>query len=114
MNHKKVMVAVTTAALVGISSPAIAAELSNGNGQSCGTAVGVYHFVNNQTGGAAPGLLTATFSDGTVWTVAPSKVLRSVQHFYVESRGTLVSASTGSLPGRLVLSDYTCGAPPKK
>lgn len=114
MQHKKILIAVSTAVLVGINSPAIAAELSNGSGQSCGDGVGVWHFVNNQTGGAAAGQLTATFSDGSVWKVGPSKVLGSVQHFYVESAGTLVSASTGSLPGRLVLSDFTCDDPKKK
>lgn len=113
MKHKKILVAVVTAAFVGISSPAIAAELSNANGQSCGDGVGVWHFVNNQTGGAGAGILSATFTDGTVWNVAPSKVLSSVQHFYVESTGTLISAST-NLPGRLVLSDFTCDDTEKK
>lgn len=108
MRNRKLWVTGATMALVGISSPAVAAELSNGSGQSCGDAIGVWHFVNNQTGGAAAGTLTATFSDGTTWTVGPSATNRNVQHFYVESAGTLVSASTGSLPGRLVLSDYSC------
>jgi hypothetical protein len=90
-----------------VSSPAVAAELSNAHGQTC-EHVGVWHFVNNQTDGAAPGILSATFSDGVVWAMAPSKVTRSTQHFYVESSGTLVTASTGALPGRLVLSDYSC------
>jgi hypothetical protein len=113
MKHKKILVAVVTAAFVGISSPAIAAELSNGSGQSCGDSVGVWHFVNNQTGGAAAGTLTAEFSDGTVWTVEASKVNASNQHFYVESTGTLLSAET-NLPGRLVLSDFTCDDSKKK
>jgi hypothetical protein len=108
MRHKKYWVAGTVIALAAVSSPAVAAELSNGNGQSCGDAIGVWHFVNNQTRGAADGTLTATFSDGTVWTVGPSKNTGSTQHFYVESAGTLQSASTGSLPGRLVLSDFSC------
>ncbi len=108
MRTKKYWVAAASAALVMVSSPAIAAELSNGEGQSCGDTVGVWHFVNNQTGtNAAPGTLTAKFSDGTTWTVQPSKVNRSVQHFIVESAGTLLSAKT-NLPGRLVLSDYSC------
>lgn len=107
MKHKKLLVTAATVALVGVSSPAIAAELSNAQGQSCGDAVGVWHFVNNQTGGAAAGTLTATFSDGTVWIVGPSKVNNSMQHFRVESAGTLLDAST-DLPGRLVLSDFSC------
>jgi hypothetical protein len=108
MRHKKYWVAGTVIALAAVSTPAVAAELSNGNGQSCGDAIGVWHFVNNQTRGAADGTLTATFSDGTVWTVGASKNTGSTQHFYVQSAGTLQSASTGSLPGRLVLSDFSC------
>ena len=107
MRTKKYWVAGVSAALVMVSSPAVAATLSNGSNQSCGDAIGVWHFVNNQTGGASAGTLTATFSDGSVWTVGPTKVLSSVQHFYVESAGTLQTAST-NLPGRLVLSDFTC------
>ena len=107
MRMNKYWVAGASAALVMVSSPAVAATLSNGSGQSCGDAIGVWHFVNNQTGGAGAGTLTATFTDGTVWTVGASKVLSSVQHFYVESAGTLESATT-NLPGRLVLSDFSC------
>ena len=113
MRSRKYWVMGATAALVMVSSPAIAAELSNANGQSCGDAMGVWHFVNNQTGGAAPGTLNATFSDGTVWNVAPSAVNQNVQHFYVSSTGTLVSATT-TLPGRLVLSDFSCEDVEKK
>jgi hypothetical protein len=113
MNPKSLLVATAAIAFVGVSTPAVAAELSNAHGQTC-EHVGVWHFVNNQTGGAAPGMLSATFSDGTVWAVTPSKVTKSTQHFHVESSGTLLSASTGSLPGRLVLSDYTCEDDEKK
>ena len=113
MRSRKYWVMGATAALVMVSSPAVAATLSNGSGQSCGDAMGVWHFVNNQTGGAAAGTLTATFSDGSVWVVGPSAVNQNVQHFYVESTGTLVSAST-TLAGRLVLSDYTCEDVEKK
>ncbi|MFC7493471.1 MULTISPECIES: hypothetical protein [unclassified Nocardioides] len=111
---KKLWAAAAAIALTSISSPAVAAELSNGSGQSCGTAMGSWHFVNNQTGGAPSGTLTATFSDGTFWTVDAYKNTGSTQHFRVESRGTLVSASTGSLPGKLVLSDFTCTPVKKK
>jgi len=114
MNSKKYWVVGVTTALVLVSSPAVAATLENGNGQSCGDAIGVWHFVNNQTGGAAAGTLTATFSDGTTWTVGPSAVNKNTQHFIVESAGTLLSATTGSLPGRLVLSDFSCEDVKKK
>lgn len=95
-------------------APAVAADLANLSGQSCGSNMGTWHFVNNQTGGAAAGTLTATFSDGTVFTTGPSKVLSSTQHFYATSSGTLVSATTGTLPGKLVLSDFTCVTGGKK
>lgn len=114
MKHKKYWVLGATTALVMISAPAVAADLSNAEGQSCGDSIGVWHFVNNQTGGAtAAGTLTATFSDGGVWVVSASKINRNVQHFYVESAGTLQSAST-NLPGRLVLSDFECTDVKKK
>jgi hypothetical protein len=87
-----------------------AATISNLSGQSCGDSQGVWHFVNNQTGGAAAGTLTATFTSGS-FTVTASKVLGSTQHFYVTASGTLTGAST-NLPGRLVLSDFSCATPP--
>ena len=85
----------------------MAADLSNGSGQSCGTATGVWHFVNNQTGGAAPGSLTATFTSGTC-TTPPSAVNQNTQHFFCTASGALIDAET-NLPGRLVLSDFSCG-----
>ena len=101
-------------------APAMAATLANGNGQTCASGHALWHFVNNQTGGVqAPATIVATFSvpgGGTlVVSELSNKVLASVQHFDVETDGTatLVSASTGSLPGRLVLSDVTC-VPGKK
>ncbi len=84
-----------------------AASISNINGQSCGTDTGTWHFVNNQTGGAGQGTLTATWSSGNTCTVSASKVNASNQHFYCTASGALASAST-NLPGRLVLSDFTC------
>lgn len=63
------------------SSPALAANLSNGSGQTC-TGSGTWHFVNNQTGGAPAGTLNATWSGGDTCTVVASKVLGSTQHFY--------------------------------
>ena len=87
---------------------ALAAVLSNLSGQSCGEFEGTWHFVNNQTGGAAAGSLTAYFDSapGGI-TVGPSSVLANTQHFYVIASGALLGAQT-DLPGRLVLSDFTC------
>jgi len=108
MQHKKYWVTAAALAMVGVSGPAVAADLHNGEGQSCGNAVGTWHFVNNQTGaGAAAGTLTAEFTSGTV-TVSASKVNLRTQHFDVEASGTLLSATT-DLDGMLVLSDHECG-----
>jgi hypothetical protein len=92
---------------LGMSSATIAATIENLSGQSCGGFSGTWHFVNNQTGGAGPATLTATWSSGDTCTVSPSKVLSNTQHFNCVASGTLLSAST-NLPGRLVLSDFTC------
>jgi hypothetical protein len=87
--------------------PARAANLENLNGQSCGDLLGTWHFVNNQTGGAPLGTLTAIFTSGTC-TDGGSAAGNNVQHFFcVGFSGELLSAST-DLPGRLVLSDFTC------
>jgi hypothetical protein len=68
-----------------------------------------YHFVNNQTGGAAAGTLTATFNVGAPIVTGPYALSGPhVQHFSVFSEAKLTGASTGALPGKLVLSDVTC------
>ena len=70
--------------------------------------IGTYHFVNNQTGGAAPGTLTATWDSGNSCTTSPYSVLANTQHFTCTASGALTAAST-NLPGKLVLSDFSCG-----
>ena len=85
----------------------MAASIENLNGQSCGDFIGTWHFVNNQTGGAAPGQLIATWDSGDTCTVGPSKVLGNTQHFDCVASGALLTAVT-NLPGRLVLSDFSC------
>ncbi|HET6667948.1 MAG TPA: hypothetical protein VFG98_11780 [Intrasporangium sp.] len=120
--HKTLKVAGLALVLALPMAPAVAAEISNLNGQSCGDEMGNWHFVNNQTGGATGGWLTAEFSDGTVWVVESNQVNKSNMHFDVEGQdGTLVSASTSvdqagltPLPGRLVLSDFSCEDVKKK
>lgn len=91
-----------------VPAAAVAATLSNGDGQTCAGA-GTWHFVNNQTGGASAGTLTANFSGGLTVTTGPASVNKNTQHFFVSTTGgaTLVGAST-DLPGRLVLSDFSC------
>jgi hypothetical protein len=116
--RKLIGLAVLVVAL-GIPAAAWAATLSNANGQTCDTS-GTWHFVNNQTGGAPAGMLTANFSGGVTVTVQATTVLQNTQHFFVGTgpgAATLLSAST-NLPGRLVLSDFSCDGgkknPPKK
>jgi hypothetical protein len=94
-------------AALGAAGTAGAANLNNLSGQSCGSFTGTWHFVNNQTGGAAPGTLNATWSSGNTCTTAPSAVNANTQHFYCTASGTLLGAST-NLPGKLVLSDFSC------
>jgi len=96
---------------LGVSCAVWAADLGNLSGQSCGASTGTWHFVNNQTGGAADGLLSASWSSGNTCTVSPSKNTGSTQHFYCTASGALLGAST-NLPGKLVLSDFSCGTPP--
>jgi len=89
------------------SGAALSANLENLNGQTCGGAIGSWHFINNQTGGAAAGTLSAAWSSGNTCVVSASAVNKNAQHFNCTASGELLGAST-NLPGRLVLSDYTC------
>jgi hypothetical protein len=107
-NMKKRYWLAATALAAGIVGVAYAATIDNLSGQSCGDAVGNWHFVNNQTNGASAGLLTATWSSGNVCTVSASAVNPKMQHFNCTAAGALLSAST-NLPGKLVLSDFSCG-----
>jgi hypothetical protein len=120
--HKSLKVAGLALVLTLPMASAVGADIDNLNGQSCGGELGNWHFVNNQTGGAQDGWLTAEFSDGMVWVVQTNQVNKSNMHFDVEGQaGTLVSASTSvdqagtiDLPGKLVLSDFSCEDVKKK
>jgi hypothetical protein len=72
-----------------------------------------YHFVNNQTGGATTGSLTATFTNpADTETVGPWAVNQNVIHYYVWGEGELTGATSsnnGSSDGKLVLSHIGCG-----
>lgn len=86
----------------------MAVGISNLNGQTCpGGMIGTWHFVNNQTGGAAAGSLSATWSSGDSCSTGPSLINPNTQHFNCIATGELLSAST-NLPGKLVLSDFSC------
>jgi len=77
-------------------------------GQGCAPGfIGSFHFVNNQTGGAGAGQLSATWDSGDTCQVGAYSVLSNTQHFSCMATGLLTSAST-NLPGKLVLSHYTC------
>src|SRR5687767_11968276 len=94
-------------ALAASAGAASAATIENVSGQSCGTFTGLWHFVNNQTNGAAAGSLTANWSSGDTCSVGAASVNKNSQHFFCSASGTLIDAST-NLPGRLVLSDFSC------
>ena len=109
---RSLRIAWSAVAALGASGAASAADLANLSGQSCGGQLGTWHFVNNQTGGAADGVLTANFTSGQCIT-GPVKNTGSTQHFYcVGFGGALLGATTGALPGKLVLSDFSCAAAP--
>lgn len=107
---KKRVWATAAALAMGVSGMAVAANISNLNGQSCPDGFsGTWHFINNQVPGAPAGKLTATWSSGDTCMTGPAKILNSTQHFYCTASGTLTSAFT-TLGGRLVLSDFTCSS----
>ena len=110
-----VVVVLASAAVVGMTAGVAAAALLHGPhaGSSCpGGATGTYHFVNNQTGGAGAGTLTADFSTGSVVDSTPDKVNQNVQQWFIVHDGVLLGTTHTNLPGRLVLSDLECAAPP--
>jgi hypothetical protein len=114
MNMKKrYWMSAAAVAALGVATMAYAASISNLNGQSCGDFTGNWHFINNQTGGNS-GTLDVCFSSGCYYGVQPSKVNNSNVHFNVSASGALLSAVT-TIPGRLVLSDFSCTTkePPK-
>ena len=100
----------------GSSFASAVTQLHNGHGTRC-DGEGDWHFVNNQTDGASsPGTIYVTFSCGTASDLA-DKVNKNVQHFNIETSGDCVlEGAYTNLPGRLVLSDYSCDKkeePPK-
>ena len=96
--------AVLVAALA-VVPVALPAALSNAKGTTSCDGTSIWHFVNNQTDGAAAGSIEVDFSGGLTVTADASAVNKNTQHFFVETTGTvtLLDAET-NLPGRLVLS----------
>jgi hypothetical protein len=104
---RKIVTVAAFALTLGFAGAALAADIENLSGQSCGGDTGEWHFINNQTGGAAAGYLEATWSSGDTCSVSASKVNKKTQHFNCVASGDLLSATT-NLPGKLVLSDFSC------
>ena len=106
--QKRLLIASVAIAMGLCSGAASAADIQNLSGQSCGSLIGTWHFINNQTGTTTPGFLQATWSSGDTCGVTAGKVLKGgTQHFYCTASGTLTSAFT-NLNGNLVLSDFSC------
>jgi hypothetical protein len=93
---------------------ALAANLNPSQRGTPGAGSCVWHFVNNQTGGATSGTLTTSFSGSSCIVISTtlSKVNQNVLQFLVITDGacTLTDASTNQ-PGNLLLSDLTCTTP---
>ena len=112
---RKLLVVAMMLAAIAIPAGALSATLDTSKfgdliaaGDACEDGA-FYHFVNNQTGGAAAGSLTATYNAGAPVTTGPYALSGpNVQHFSVFSEARLTGASTGALPGKLVLSSVTC------
>jgi len=103
---KKLVLGVAIALDLATGIAQAAVMTGNGLNSSCETA-GDWHFVNNQTGGAAGGTLTATIG-GVVYTASAVQVNGNSQQFWIyDAPGQLTAAST-NVPGRLVLSDLLC------
>ena len=110
MRKRHVVSAIAFALAMALSIPAGAADLHEAHvGTACPEGqTGTWHFVNVQTDGAAAGTLEYSLDGGAVaGSVGAYKVNPNMQHFLVVGGNTLDSAST-NLPGKLVLSDYTC------
>ena len=109
---RKFLVLAGLIAALAIPAAAAAATLHDDHkGTACPAgSVGVWHFVNNQTDGATGGTLTAIFSTGTIVDSTPDKINKNVMQWFVSTPAgaTLNDANTGSVPGKLVLSDFTC------
>jgi hypothetical protein len=98
----------------GLVSQAEAANLSNGNGQSC-SGTGSWHFVNPQSNGDCENL-TVVFNCGgslVTKTAVPKTngcLNNTTNYANISTSGscTLVTAFNNA-PGKIVLSDLTCG-----
>jgi len=109
---KNSVLAMIVGLVLAISAAALAALLHFDHVGTTRTGSCVWHFVNNQTDGAAAGTLTADFDIGTCETGPRLPVNQNVQHFFCNTDGTAVlEGAFTDLPGKLVLSGVTCATP---
>jgi hypothetical protein len=106
--RKQYWLAVIAMTIGAAAGTALAADIGNLSGQSCGDLTGMWHFVNNQVPkGSGDGTLTATWDSGDMCMVGPSSTSKKVRHFDCVASGMLSTATT-DLGGKLVLSDFSC------
>jgi hypothetical protein len=116
---RKVFILVGLVAALAIPATAAAAILHapHQNAVTCSEG-GLFHFVQNQTGGSqVNNTLTAQFTGGNVVMVQDKVTPGGTYHWTIldSPSGTLITASTSVAAGNLVLSNYECDAKkPKK
>jgi len=112
---RKVLMLVALVAALAIPAAAVSATLHGPHqGVYTCSAGGTWHFVQNQTGGSqVDNTLTAVFSiTGNVVAVQDKVTPGGTYHWTISGAGTLVTAATTVVAGKLVLSDFSCN--PKK
>jgi hypothetical protein len=119
MKRRLIVLSLALGLSVALMIPAGAADLHEPHTNMTFDCDGIVslHFVNNQTGGAAAADITVMLNGGgTTISDGPTKVKQNVQHYDVDIAGTdtLTDATTGALPGMLVLSDWECVHDKKK
>jgi hypothetical protein len=106
--RKRYWLAVIAMTIGAAGGTAVAADIGNLSGQSCGDLTGTWHFVNNQVPrGSGDGTLMASWDSGDMCSIGPYATSNKVRHFECMASGMLESAST-DLGGKLVLSDFSC------
>ena len=119
MKRRLIVLSLALGLSVALMIPAGAADLHEPHTNMTFDCDGIVtlHFVNNQTDGAAAADITVMLNGGgTTISDGPTKVLKNVQHYDIDIAGsdTLTDATTGALPGMLVLSDWECAHDKKK
>jgi hypothetical protein len=110
---RRVLVSLGLTAGIAATIAVLAADLNPAHVGTTGVGTCTWHFVNNQTDGAAAGTLTATFDIGTCTTGPRLPIHRMNQQFFcfTDGEAELLDAFT-NLPGTLQLSDLECVVTP--